>query len=60
MGVARYIKSEKDEITDVVLQSGIHVKPVYTPNDLEAVGFAYEKDTPDPGAYPLNRGIHPL
>jgi hypothetical protein len=29
MGVARYIKNEKDEILDVILQSGIHIKPLY-------------------------------
>jgi methylmalonyl-CoA mutase N-terminal domain/subunit len=60
MGVARYIKNEKGEIEDVILQSGIHVKPVYTPSDLEAVGFDYKRDTPDPGQYPFTRGIHPL
>ena len=35
MGVAKYIKNEKDEVQDVILQSGIHVKPVYTKIDLE-------------------------
>ena len=30
MGVAKYIKNEKDEVKDVILQSGIHVKPLYT------------------------------
>jgi methylmalonyl-CoA mutase N-terminal domain/subunit len=60
MGVAKYIKNEKDQIEDVILQSGIHVKPVYTPRDLESMGFDYEKDTPDPGQYPFTRGIHPL
>ncbi len=60
MGVARYIKNEKDEILDVILQSGIHVKPVYTQKDLEEVGFDPEKDIPLPGEYPFTRGIHPL
>jgi len=60
MGVARYVKNEKDVIEDVILQSGIHVKPMYGPNDLEEVGFDYERDTPDPGQYPFTRGIHPL
>jgi len=60
MGVARYVKNEKDVIEDVILQSGIHVKPMYGPNDLEEVGFDYERDTPDPGEYPFTRGIHPL
>jgi len=60
MGVARYVKNDKNQIEDVVLQSDIHIKPVYTPKDLEASGFDYEKDTPDPGQYPFTRGIHPL
>jgi methylmalonyl-CoA mutase N-terminal domain/subunit len=60
MGVAKYIKNEKNQIEDVILQSGIHVKPVYTSKDLEEIGFDYENDTPDPGQYPFTRGIHPL
>ncbi|MBI5606800.1 MAG: methylmalonyl-CoA mutase [Deltaproteobacteria bacterium] len=45
---------------EVILQSGISVKPFYTPEDLEAVGFDYQKDLADPGSYPFTRGIHPL
>ncbi len=60
MGVAKYIKDEKGRITDVILQSDIHVKPVYTPEDLDRIGFSYEKDLADPGEYPFTRGIHPL
>ncbi len=59
MGVAKYIKNDKDEILDVILQSGIHVKPVYTPKDLEEVDFDPEKDLAYPGEYPFTRGIHP-
>ncbi len=59
MGVAKYTKDEKGRITDVMLQSGIHVKPVYGPEDLERIGFSYEKDLADPGKYPFTRGIHP-
>src|SRR5512139_670719 len=60
MGVARYIKDAKDQITDVVLESGIHVKPVYGPEDLQQINFSYEKDLANPGDYPFTRGIHPL
>jgi methylmalonyl-CoA mutase N-terminal domain/subunit len=60
MAVPRYIKDEKDQILDVILESGIHVKPSYTPEDLEHIGFNYEKDVADPGEYPFTRGIHPL
>ena len=60
MAVARYIKDEKDQILDVILESGIHVKPSYSPNDLDAIGFSYYKDVADPGEYPYTRGIHAL
>jgi methylmalonyl-CoA mutase N-terminal domain/subunit len=60
MGVATYIKDEKDAIKEVILQSGIKVKPVYTPEDLEKVGFDYQKDLGDPGEFPFTRSIHPL
>jgi methylmalonyl-CoA mutase N-terminal domain/subunit len=60
MAVARYIKDEKDQILDVILESGIHVKPAYSPKDLESIGFSYEKDVADPGEYPYTRGIHAL
>ncbi len=60
MGVAKYTKDELDRITDVRLQSGIHVKPVYGPGDLEQAGFSYEQDLGDPGQYPFTRGIHGL
>jgi len=58
MGVARYIKDEKDRIKDVILQSGIHVKPLYTEEDLQNIGFDYAKDLGDSGQYPFTRGIH--
>ncbi len=59
MGVAKYIKNEKDGIEEVIYQSGIRVKPVYTPQDLDEVGFDYEKDLGDPGQYPFTRNLHP-
>ena len=48
MAVPRYIKDERDQILDVILESGIHVKPSYSPEDLERIGFDYEKDVADP------------
>ncbi len=59
MGVAKYKKNDKDAIEEVIYQSGIKVKPVYGPQDLEAVGFDYEKDLGDPGQFPFTRSIHP-
>jgi methylmalonyl-CoA mutase N-terminal domain/subunit len=60
MGVAKYIKDEKDRIKDVMLQSGIHIKPLYTGDDLTDIGFDYTKDLGSPGEYPFTRGIHKL
>ncbi len=60
MGVATYIKDEKDAIKEVTLQSDIKIKPVYTPDDLERIGFDYQKDLADPGEFPFTRGIHPM
>jgi len=59
MGVAKYVKNEKDGIEEVIYQSGIRVKPVYTPQDLDEVGFDYTKDLGDPGQYPFTRSLHP-
>jgi methylmalonyl-CoA mutase N-terminal domain/subunit len=59
MGVATYIKDEKDAIQEVLLQSGIKIKPVYTPEDLERVSFDYHQDLADPGEFPFTRSIHP-
>jgi len=60
MGVATYIKDEKGAIKEVILQSGIKVKPVYGPDDLNRIGFDYQKDLGDPGAFPFTRSLHPL
>ena len=59
MGVAKYVKNEKDAIEEVIYQSGIRVKPVYTPKDLDEVGFDYQEDLGDPGQYPFTRSLHP-
>jgi methylmalonyl-CoA mutase N-terminal domain/subunit len=60
MGVARYVKGDKDKIEDVVLQSDIHIKPLYTPEDLDEIGFDYTRDLGNSGEYPFTRGIHEL
>ena len=59
MGVAKYIKNNKDGIEEVILQSGIKVKAKYGPEDLAEMGFDYSRDLADPGEYPFTRGIHP-
>jgi len=60
MGVAKYVKDEKDRIEDVILQSGIHIKPLYAGDDLKDIGFDYTQDLGNPGEYPFTRGIHQL
>lgn len=59
MGVAKYIKDEKGAIKEVTYQSGIKIRPVYGPEDLEKAGFEYKKDLGEPGEYPFTRSIHP-
>jgi methylmalonyl-CoA mutase N-terminal domain/subunit len=44
------------EIKDVVLESGIKVKPVYTHDDVK--GLDYETSIQNPGEFPFTRGIH--
>jgi len=44
-GVAKYVKDKKDAIREVIYQSGIRVKPSYSPRDLEEVGFDYAQDS---------------
>jgi len=51
-------KSESDEIKDVILESGIKVKPVYGPEDIKDLDF--DREIGQPGDYPFTRGIHPL
>jgi methylmalonyl-CoA mutase, N-terminal domain len=47
------VTSENGRFTD----SGIEIKPVYGPDDLE--GFAPESDLGTPGTYPYTRGVQP-
>ncbi len=56
MSGARYIK-EGEEIKEVILESGIKVKPVYTPEDIAHID--YDRDLGRPGEFPYIRGIHP-
>ncbi len=46
------------EFNELVLESGIPVKPVYGPEDLEGVDLDQELGAP--GEFPFTRGIHPL
>ncbi len=46
------------KVRDVVLESGIPVKPVYGPEDVADIDP--ERDIGAPGEFPFTRGIHPL
>jgi len=47
-----------DQLRDVILESGISVKPIYGPEDVNAGEPPAEIGRP--GEYPFTRGIHPL
>ena len=49
---------EKETLRPVVNESGIEVKPLYTPADVEASGGVGMIG--QPGEFPFTRGIHPL
>jgi len=49
--------SKPEELKEVILESGIKVKPVYGPEDIKNIDF--EKEVGQPGEYPFTRGIHP-
>lgn len=51
-------QKEQKGIKEVILGSGIKVKPVYGPEDTKDID--YQRDIVDPGQYPFTRGIHPL
>lgn len=46
------------ELKEVLLESGISVKPVYTAEDIQSI--SPEGEIGKPGQYPYTRGIHPL
>lgn len=48
---------DKDGLVRDETQSGIYIKPVYTPEDLGDTD--YREQIADPGSYPFTRGIYP-
>jgi methylmalonyl-CoA mutase, N-terminal domain len=56
MSGSRYVK-DGEAIREAILESGIKVKTVYTPEDL--AGMDYARDLGNPGEFPYTRGIHP-
>jgi len=47
---------KEKKLRDVILESGIAVRPIYTPEDVADI--EYDKDIGEPGSYPFTRGIH--
>jgi len=61
---AQWEKRHQQELLDerkkvFLTDDGMEVKRVYTPADLAAQGFEYQKDLGFPGEYPYTRGIYP-
>lgn len=50
---------EKAPRKPFVVDVGIPIKPLYTPANLERIGFDYERDLGFPGEYPFTRGDRP-
>ena len=50
------MKDTQKKEKDVTLESGIKVKPVYTPDDVKDLDYSKIQN---PGKYPFTRGIHP-
>jgi len=53
-------KGVQERSKEFFTRSRIPVKRVYTPIDLQEVGFDYVKDLNFPGEYPYTRGVDPL
>ncbi|NIM89398.1 MAG: methylmalonyl-CoA mutase [Candidatus Aminicenantes bacterium] len=51
-------KPKFDELKEIILESGIKVRPVYGPEDIKDTEF--DKAIGRPGEYPFTRGIHPM
>ncbi len=52
------VAKDRTAVREVVLESGIAVKPVYGPGDI--AGLNLGEDLGQPGQFPFTRGIHPL
>ncbi|MGE5264611.1 MAG: methylmalonyl-CoA mutase [Acidobacteriota bacterium] len=49
--------AEKSKWREVILESGIPIKPTYGPEDIANIDYA--RDLGKPGEFPFTRGIHP-
>jgi methylmalonyl-CoA mutase N-terminal domain/subunit len=51
--------SESERREEFRTSSGFPLAPCYTPEDLEAEGFAYQRSLGAPGQFPFTRGVYP-
>jgi len=58
--VQQALNHQKERQERFQTASGIAVKSLYTPLDLEEIGFDYNQDAGFPGQYPFTRGKDPL
>ena len=58
--VQQALSRQKERKDKFHTDSGIEVKPLYTPLDLREIGFDYRRDLGFPGRYPFTRGRDPL
>ena len=58
--VQQALSRQKERRERFQTDSGIEVKPLYTPLDLEEIGFDYIRTLGFPGQYPFTRGRDPL
>jgi len=58
--VREALSRQKEQKERFQTDSGIEVKALYTPLDLEEIGFDYTRDLGFPGRYPFTRGNNPL
>jgi len=58
--VREALSRQKERKERFQTDSGIEVKALYTPLDLEEIGFDYAQNLGFPGKYPFTRGLTPL
>ncbi|MFH1382655.1 MAG: methylmalonyl-CoA mutase family protein [Chloroflexota bacterium] len=53
------LKNKPERKQKFVTDTGLTIKPLYTPLDLTEIGFDYARDVGLPGQYPFTRGTTP-
>ncbi|MGI8586193.1 MAG: acyl-CoA mutase large subunit family protein [Chloroflexia bacterium] len=53
------LRRSPERVPEFQTASGLPIERLYTPADLEAEGFDYDRDLGYPGAFPYTRGVQP-